>query len=194
MAPPVDLALPRRVSYGHGVELAGRAVDVLGDPAQPVRAVALGLVDHALRYGFDFRRGGLAHWGPPVGEARHAVYLPATYRVKHWWEQAELLVATLCAHRWTGVEGYLAAFTRQFEWVWHRQMDHEAGEWFETTAWRDGQALSAVKGHEWKDPYHTARALMEVSRELVALLAGTGPRRPVNFLALPGSDSHAQVP
>jgi hypothetical protein len=73
-------------------------------------------------------------------------------------------------------------------------MDHEAGEWFETTAWRDRQPLSAVKGHEWKDPYHPARALMEVSRELAALLAGTGPRRPINFLALPGSDSRAQVP
>lgn len=185
---PLIWRAPRRVSYGHGVELAwlaGRAVEVLGDPPQPVHAVALRLVDHALRHGFDTRRGGLAHWGPPVGQARLALYLPATDRVKYWWEQAEHLVAMLDAYRWTGASRYLAAFARQFEWVWHHQMDHEAGDWFESTAWRDGRPLGTVKAHEWKDPYHNARALMEVSRELAALLAGTSPRRPANLLGQP---------
>jgi mannobiose 2-epimerase len=194
---PRSWRAPRRVSYGHGVELAwlaGRAVEVLGDPPEPVREVALRLIDHALRYGFDTRRGGLAHWGPPVGEARRALYLPAKDRVKHWWEQAEHLVATLDAYRWTGKGRYLAAFGRQFEWVWRHQMDHDAGEWFEATAWRDGRPLGGVKAHEWKDPYHNARALMEVARGLEGLEAGVPPRRPLNRLGRGAPDRVAAGP
>jgi len=33
-----------------------------------------------------------------------------------------------------------------------------------------GKPLTLVKGHEWKEPYHGARALMEVSRRLSALI------------------------
>jgi cellobiose epimerase len=166
------------VSYGHGAELAWlcrRAVDVLGDPPDRIRARVLGLVDHALDFGFDHRRGGLARSGPPMGHARLAWYLPAAYRTKRWWEQAEMLVATLVAHRWTGEPRYLAAFARQFAWVWTHQIDHAGGDWFEATSWRDGRPLSFVKGDEWKEPYHGARALMEVSRALSSILTGSGP-------------------
>lgn len=162
------------VNYGHAAELAwlaGRAVEVLGDPPAHVHECALGLVDHALTYGFDRRRGGVAIGGPPVGSARLAWYLPSAWRNKRWWDQAELLVATLVVYQWTREPRYLAAFGRQFDWVWAHQIDHEGGDWFEVTAWRDGRPLSLVKGHEWKDPYHGARALMEVSRGLGALLS-----------------------
>jgi mannobiose 2-epimerase len=165
------------VNYGHEAELAwlaGRAVEMLEDPPERVHACALGLVDHALAYGFDRRRGGIARGGPPVGDARLAWYLPSAWRDKRWWDQAEMLVATLDAYRWTGEPRYLAAFARQFDWVWTHQIDHEGGDWFEATSGRDGRPLSLVKGHEWKDPYHGARALMEVSRGLSALLSPVG--------------------
>jgi mannobiose 2-epimerase len=162
---------PFGVNYGHGAELAWlarRAVDVLGDPAERIRENVLALVDHALDYGFDHRRGGLAQVGPPVGETRLAWYLPAERLVKRWWEQAEMLVATLFAYQWTGQPRYLIAFERQFDWVWRCQLDPEDGDWFETPASPAGRPLSFVS-HDWNEPYHGARALMEVSQRLSAL-------------------------
>jgi mannobiose 2-epimerase len=150
---------PIRVSYGHGAELAwlaGLAVDVLGDEPEQIRHRALGLIDHALRYGFDHRRGGIASLGPPVGAAHHAWYLPRDWRAKRWWEQTEMLVATLAAYEWTGAPRYLAAFVRQFPWVRPPRLG-QSHDWFDPSTWGS---------HDWKDPYHGARALMEVSRRL----------------------------
>jgi mannobiose 2-epimerase len=169
---------PFRVSYGHGVELAWLAeralVGVLGESPTPVRARLLPLIDHALDNGFDRRRGGLALAGPPRGHARLGWYHPAEWRIKRWWEQAELLVATLEAYRWTGAPRYLEAFVRQFDWVWTHQTDHMVGDWFEAVPWRGGAPLNLTKAHEWKDPYHNARALMEVARGLAAILGENG--------------------
>jgi mannose/cellobiose epimerase-like protein (N-acyl-D-glucosamine 2-epimerase family) len=165
---------PVVVNYGQGAELAWlarHAVDVLGDPPERIRESLLALVDHAMDYGFDHRRGGLAQIGPPVGEARLAWYLPAERLVKRWWEQAEMLVATLFAYQWTGQPRYLVAFERQFDWMWTRQIDPESGDWCGTTASRVGRPLSFVS-HDRNEPYHGARALMEVSRRLSAVRGG----------------------
>jgi mannobiose 2-epimerase len=164
---------PITINYGHSAELAWlgcRTVDLLGDPRERIREQVLGLIDHGLEFGFDQRRGGVALRGPPLGEARFAWYLPAAWRVKHWWEQAEVLIGILVAYQWSGQPRYWAAFERQFDWVWTHQLDHECGDWFESTAWRDGRPLTSLKGHEWKASYHGARAFMEVSRRLSQLL------------------------
>jgi mannobiose 2-epimerase len=164
---------PLRMSYGHNVELAWlvqHAVDVLGDPPERIRSDVLGLIDHALEFGFDHRRGGLALAGPPLGQARFAWYLGADVRIKRWWEQAEMLVATLTAYELTTQARYLVAFERQFGWVWNHQLDHDQGDWFEMTDWRHGRPLTEIKGHDWKEPYHGARALMEVSTRVARLL------------------------
>jgi len=160
-----------RISYGHEVELAWlilRAIDLLGQPREPIRRRVLGLIDHALVFGFDHWRGGLAQYGPPAGAVGLAVYLPADRLTKHWWQQAEMLVASLEAYRWTGAAKYLIAFERQFDWIWRYQTDHDGGDWYEATTW-DGRPLRLEKGHDWKDPYHNARALMEASLRLGAL-------------------------
>ncbi|HYM70037.1 MAG TPA: AGE family epimerase/isomerase [bacterium] len=167
--------LPRRqrhISYGHNVELAWlslRAIGMLGLPREPARGPILDLIDHALAYGFDHTRGGLAQYGPPAGAVRHAVYLPVERLTRVWWQQAEMLVAALEAYRWTGAARYRVAFEKQFDWIWRYQTDHDGGDWYEATAWRDGRPLRLDKGHAWKDPYHNARALMEVSRQIRAL-------------------------
>ncbi len=167
--PAGDWRHRRRVNYGHDVELAWLmldAADVLRRPRSQMREGVQGLVDHALAYGFDHARGGLALYGPPIGAVTAAVYLNRARLTKLWWPQAELLVAAVEMYRWTGHATYLAAFEKQVEWVWRYQIDHEAGDWFEAVTWRDGRALSLRKGHEWKDAYHQARAWMEVARRL----------------------------
>lgn len=167
-------ASPFRTSYGHNVELAWlvqHAIDVLGDPPERIRNHVLGLIDHALDFGFDHRRGGLALAGPPLGQARFAWYLGADVRIRRWWEQAEMLVATLAAYELTGQPRYLLAFERQFDWVWRHQIDHREGDWFESTHWQTGSPLTLKKGDDWKEPYHGARALMEVSQRLPKVLS-----------------------
>jgi mannobiose 2-epimerase len=175
-------ASPLRISYGHNVELAWlvqHAIEVLGDPPERVRSHVLGLIDHALSFGFDHRRGGLALAGPPLGQARFAWYLGADVLIKRWWEQAEMLVATLAAYELTRQASYLLAFEQQFDWVWKHQLDHEQGDWFEMTDWHYGRPLTDIKGDDWKEPYHGARALMEVSRRLSTLLRQFDRQRPL---------------
>ncbi len=158
-------------SYGHGAELAWLCLDAiaaLGRPREPGWGAAFGLVDHALAYGFDWAHGGLASRGPPRGRAAGAFYLGTRRLERNWWEQAEFLVATVEAYRLTGEPRYLAAFERQFDWVWTHQIDHDYGGWFERTA-ADGCPLVLDKGHAWKCPYHEARALMRVSATLAAI-------------------------
>jgi len=97
------------------------------------------------------------------------VYLDPQRLDKVWWAQAELLVATIEAHRLTGAAIYLDAFQKQFDWIWTRQADRQAGGWFEATTWREGRPLGFEKGNDWRCPFHETRALIRVSRALRAM-------------------------
>jgi mannose 2-epimerase len=170
---PVGLAFGRAITpYGLNVEVAWLmldAADALGEPRARVRGVVLGLIDHALAWGFDRRRGGLARYGPPRGHVTRAVYLDPRRLIKVWWAQAELLVATIEAHRETGATRYLDAFQKQFDWIRTRQADGAAGGWFEATTWREGRPLTFDKGSDWRCPFHEIRALIRVSGALRAM-------------------------
>jgi len=155
-------------SYGLNVQAAWLMLDA-ASASEPVREKALALVDHALAYGFDWQRGGLARYGPPRGHVLPAVYLGRRRLDKTWWAQAELLVAAIEAYRVTGAARYLDAFEKQCDWVFARQADREAGGWFEATTWRDGRPLSLAKGDGWRSPFHETRALIRVSRALRAI-------------------------
>jgi len=166
---PLDLGFGRSVtSYGLNVEAAWLmldAADAVGT-SDRIRETALAAIDHALAYGFDWRRGGLARCGPPRGHVANAVYLGSRRLDKVWWAQAELLVATIEAYRLTGAAAYFGAFQKQFDWIWTHQADREAGSWFEATTWRDGRPLSFTKGDAGRCPFHETRALIRVSRAL----------------------------
>jgi mannobiose 2-epimerase len=160
-------------SYGHSAELAWLlldALDRLGRSREGQRPTILGLIDHVLEHGFDWRRGGVALYGPPRGHVTRAVYLAPRRLRKVWWPQAELLVALVEAYRWSGELRYWAAFERQIDWISRYQSDPEGGDWFETVSWR-GRPLTLVKGHASKEPYHHGRALMRTARALRALAA-----------------------
>jgi mannose/cellobiose epimerase-like protein (N-acyl-D-glucosamine 2-epimerase family) len=144
------------------------AVDRLGRPRESVRTAILGLVDHVLAHGFDWRRGGLASYGPPAGHVRLAVYLSRRRLRKLAWPQAELLVALAEVHRFTREARYWSAFVRQLEWICRYQVDPASGDWFGATTW-GGRPL-APRGHVGTtDPFHHGRALMRVARTLRAL-------------------------
>ena len=116
-----------------------------------------------MRLGWDSAHGGLFNEGAalvgPVG--------PAT---KPWWVQAENLNALLLMHERFGGETseYWERFVAQWRFIRAHSIDHGHGGWY----WRvetDGglpSGKSSIRGWEWKDPCHEARALFLVEERL----------------------------
>jgi mannobiose 2-epimerase len=161
--------------YGHDVEFAWLLLDslkALGKPPETIKKQVLGLIDNALANGFDSEHGGLAGIGPREGSVFNAPAYQGELN-KDWWEQAEALTAFITAFRWTGNHKYLAAFEKEWDWVWKHQIDREGGDWFTTTDWKTGKPFAWDKGDRgWKACYHNGRALMRVEHELNLLLGG----------------------
>ena len=169
---PKSLGPGRQItSYGHSAELAWLlldGLDRLGRSDERARSRTLGLIDHVLDHGFDWHRGGVALYGPPLGHVTRAIYLARRRLDKVWWPQAELLAALVEAYRWSGRSRYWAAFEKQLDWICRYQADRDGGDCFEAVSWR-GAPLILVKGHASKEPYHHGRALMRTARALRAL-------------------------
>lgn len=163
-----------RTSYGHNVELAWlllEALDALGRDREAYRAVVLALIDHAIENGQDEERGGLAMYGPLRGHVLAAEHLGEKRLLKSWWEQAEMLVATLEAYAWTGEARYLETFEQTMGWIWSHHVDPERGGWYGIVSWDGSEISDRNKGNGWKSAYHDGRALMLVEHRLRRLLA-----------------------
>lgn len=143
-------------SYGHNVEFAWllqHAAEALGMPEGTYTDLGLGLIDHALEYGWDEESGALCYEGPWEG--------PATNRVIEWWTQAENAVALDWAYTVTGDQRYLAALRRQVIWILEEQSDPVYGGWFSTLD-TGGDVISESKAHLWHGSYHDVRACLNV--------------------------------
>lgn len=141
------------VSYGHDVEFAWialQAVRRLGRSSVEVAPVLAGLVDNALRFGYDQKRGGLYEAGPP-GK-------PADRKDKLWWVQAEALVALLEVHQHNLPRSLDGSFAGTLEWILKRQADWRHGEWHQRI--RPFLGATGLKSGPWKSPYHNGRALL----------------------------------
>ena len=160
-------------SYGLNVELAWlllEAVDLLNFSREAYRTPILGLIDHALSYGFDRERGGLAAYGPMKGHVLEAVDLPEERLLKVWWEQAEMLNALAYAYEWTKERRYYDDLIKLFQWIWTYQIDHEYGGWYQDVDWRSGRPSTTDKGSEWKTAFHSSRALIQLSKAIDRIL------------------------
>ena len=160
-------------SYGLNAEMAWiifDSADVLGAPRETYRATVMGLINHAVEFGFDRERGGLAAFGPLTGRVLDAVGLGEGRLLKSWWAQAELLNAVIQAFQYTEERKYLEAFLKEFEWVHGRQIDHECGDWYQDTDWESGRPQHTDKGREFKTSFHAGRALMRVSDAIRAVV------------------------
>lgn len=167
--PVGDAAGRMTTSYGLNVELAWliwEAMDVLGEKNTLYHQTALGLIDHALAFGFDQERGGLAANGPITGSVLDAVELGEERLHKSWWAQAELLNALCGAFSRTGDQKYFDGLVKTFDWVYRVQIDHECGDWYQDTRWDTGEPLTTDKGREFKTSFHAGRALIQLSEAL----------------------------
>ncbi len=146
----------RITSYGHNVEFAWlmqRTVQALGLPEDDYRRVALTMIDHALRYGWDEEAGALYYEGEWQGDV--------TNRSVEWWTQAENAIALDWAYTTTGDPAYLHALGRQVDWILRRQADGKYGGWYSSLN-GDGSIESSSKASIWHAAYHELRACLNV--------------------------------
>jgi mannobiose 2-epimerase len=141
------------LSYGHNVEFAWlmlRAQNVLGE--KPAWDHFYAHIDHALKYGFDWERGGLY--------ARGEDDQPATHTEKVWWAEAELIAALTDALKHQANPRYADALRKQVEFLQKYQINAADGIWFDTMT-ADGRIQSGGKAHSWKANYHDVRAMVK---------------------------------
>lgn len=147
-------------SYGHDIELSWlitESAEALGRAHDPqVERMALALVDHTLRDGFNNNQGGVYDEGPAQG--------PANKKSMTWWVQAEALTGLLNAYQLSGQQRYRDRFNQQAAFVLLRFVDHRFGEWFNEIQ-PDGM-ITGNKTDAWKGPYHNSRACLEVIQRL----------------------------
>lgn len=154
-------------SYGHNVELSwllGRAFGVLGIDGGEYAPVLRRLLDHSLKYGYDYEYGGIYR----DGVADQA----ALVKDKEWWQNFEALVGYLDGYLQYGDETYLRAYLQSWEFVKGKFMNMETGESRQLLD-REGNPIVANLGNPWKGIYHTGRALAECVDRL-ELLCGKG--------------------
>ncbi len=156
------------VSYGHDVETAYLLLEAshalnLSDDTTTLK-IAKKLVDHALTYGWDAKRGGFYDMG---------YYFPANEKpvvvsnTKVWWTQAEglnslLLMATIFPDE----PKYYKNFLLQWNYINNYLIDHKYGEWYFEGTDNSPMKKNAPKATIWKVSYHNARALMNCIRML----------------------------
>jgi mannobiose 2-epimerase len=155
-----------KVSYGHDVETAfllTEAADALGRPDDLTTLdVAKRLWNNSLTYGLDKTNGGFFSEGPP-GK-------PADDRKKVWWVQAEALNSLLLMEKEAGADGrYRSAFDATWRFTTEHQIDKDRGGWHDEVTEDGNKVLKPDKSNDWKDPYHTVRALLNMSDTLKKL-------------------------
>ncbi len=154
-------------SFGHNIEfnwLLKHALHILGEDPEPYKEGMKKIFDHAVKYGIDWKRGGLYCEGPHDGPARE--------RNKEFWQQAEALTGFLDACLLFGPESYLDAYENIHRFVMDIMINHEVGEWWPLFD-ENNKLLWTHMAHAWKINYHTVRAAILSEIRLAKLLAQT---------------------
>jgi mannobiose 2-epimerase len=162
--------VPGHASYGHDVQtvfLLAEAAAALGRPDDEATwALARRIWDNTLRHGYDAEHGGIFYEGIP-GK-------PAEQRQKNWWTASEALQSLLLMHERFGERDprYWSAFTQTWAFAVRHQIDAKFGGWHGEVSPDGSKVLSADKGDNWKEPYHTGRALLNCADMLSRLEKG----------------------
>jgi mannobiose 2-epimerase len=161
-------------SFGHDIEaswLLWEAAEILNDPEiiaqmKPLSIKMLNAVD---RVGVD-KDGGLF-----LESTRFGSHLRTN---KHWWPQAETLVAFMNGFELSSDKKYWDKLKLSWDFIDNHVIDHENGEWF-TKVNRLGVPFLTEpeddpspyyrndwKIDPWKCPYHNGRAMMELIKRI----------------------------
>ncbi|HUA68025.1 MAG TPA: AGE family epimerase/isomerase [Candidatus Saccharimonadales bacterium] len=150
---PVTAPGSAGLSYGHNVEFAWlmiHAETVLGE--KPSWNHFYALLNHALKNGFDPKRGGLFY----RGFNNH----PATDTEKIWWVQAEMVSALTMALKHRDNPRYAIALNKELHFIRTYQVGPRGGVWLYAVA-ADGKPTDTTLANSWKANYHDVRAMMK---------------------------------
>ena len=157
-------------SYGHDIEaswLLWEAAEILNDTEiiRQMKQLSVKMLDAIDRVGVD-KDGGLF-----LESTRFGSHLRTN---KHWWPQAETLVAFMNGFELTGESKYWEKLKLSWNFIDKHVIDHENGEWF-TKVNRLGVPYLVEPENDpspyyrndwkidpWKCPYHNGRAMMEL--------------------------------
>ena len=140
-------------SYGHNVELSwllDYAYKILGQDCD--NPILYKLLDHSLKYGYDYEYGGIYRDGIADQEV--------LVTDKEWWQNFESLTGYLNGYVKYGKPEYWNAFLMTWKFVKEKFMNMEVGESRQLLD-RTGNIVVADIGNPWKGIYHTGRALAE---------------------------------
>lgn len=165
-------------SFGHDIEaswLLWETAEILGNNQiiQQMKPLSVKMLDAVDRAGVD-KDGGLF-----LESTRFGSHLRTN---KHWWLQAETLVAFMNGFEITGDTKYWEKLKLSWNFIDNHVIDHENGEWF-TKVNREGKPYLVEpeddpspyyrndwKIDPWKCPYHNGRAMMELIRRIEEML------------------------
>jgi len=151
----------RKISFGHDIEtswLLDEAVRLLDDPllGKTIRDVSLQMVDAVLQEGVA-PDSGVHYERDEIGDLDLEV---------HWWVQVEAVVGFLNAYQKSDREVYLEAAHRAWKFIMTYLVDRKYGEWFYKVKADRTPAMEMFKVSEWKCPYHSGRACLEIMRRI----------------------------
>lgn len=164
-------------SFGHDIEaswLLWEAAEILNDSEilDKMKLISVKMLDLTDRLGVD-KDGGLF-----LESTRFGSHVRTN---KHWWLQAETLVAFMNAFEITGDTKYWKKVKLSWNFIDKNLIDHENGEWF-TKVNRLGVPYLTEPENDpspyyrndwkidpWKAPYHNGRAMMELMKRIEKL-------------------------
>ena len=164
-------------SFGHDIEaswLLWEAAEILGDHEiiQKMRPLSVKMLEAVDRVGID-KDGGLF-----LESTRFGSHLRTN---KHWWPQAETLVALMNGLQLTSDKTYWDKLKLSWNFIDQHVIDHDYGEWF-TKVNRLGVPYLIEPENDpspyyrndwkidpWKCPYHNGRAMMELISRIKSL-------------------------
>jgi mannobiose 2-epimerase len=151
-------------TFGHDIEaswLLCEAAEVLEESTliKRVRQSALRLAKLTLAEGLD-NDGGLCYEGR-AGQV--------TEPDRQWWPQAESVVGFLNAYEISGNDSFFEGAKNAWTYIEKYFIDRKHGEWFWRIDTKGRPDPNEPKVSQWKGPYHSVRACLEIIRRLTRL-------------------------
>lgn len=166
-------------SFGHDIEaswLLWEAAEILGHNLilEEMRKLSIKMLDTVDRIGVD-KDGGIF-----LESTRFGSHVRTN---KHWWPQAETLVAFMNGFELTSDPKYWEKLKLSWNFIDKHVIDHKYGEWY-TKVNRLGVPYLVEPENDpspyyrndwkidpWKAPYHNSRAMMELIKRIDKLSA-----------------------